>query len=537
MILAAALAATVPCNPAVGQAQPAATPDQVATVEVNGSAGPGQHAAGTSDDSPAGTFAGLTLPGSAKPGQDPAKPADVAQPGPYTVAQAASETPSNLFSRLGAPRDVMAQLFQNGKAGLMARSSYFYRSKLNYAGPPAQAWGLGGWLFGETGEIYNLLSFGGAFYSVAPIQNPTLGGGNFILKDPGQDGYSTIGEIWGRLRFADWAVFTAGRQALSFGWSLDGIARPFNRYDGAFIGRRDVRAMLPLDFNAATLTGKLADDTIRYYGGYANQMRQINDPAFKNLAAGAFLPGDSSGMGFVGVQWKATPNFMLQGAYNQAQNLLNMEWVDADYVWRLGQDRYVRFDGEFIGQTGTGDNNLNTQSAQNGAAYIEARWWPLWVPYAMIGRNSGGADLRSPYSLGPSYLVQRIGENAVAGEHTWIVGSMFDFKTLKVPGLIFDVSYGKRTQRHVADDSNQPLPEWRELATDLIYTFGPTIPLGWLPWTEEDEAFSTPNGLRTRIRWARVWQTGNNTVGGAVNSISAAQTDFRIDMQWLIQFK
>jgi hypothetical protein len=41
--------------------------------------------------------------------------------------------------------------------------------------------------------------------------------------------------------------------------------------------------------------------------------------------------------------------------------------------------------------------------------------------------------------------VQRIGENAKAGEQTIILGSTFDFSTLGARGLSFDVSYGERT--------------------------------------------------------------------------------------------
>src|SRR5262249_37706262 len=213
-------------------------------------------------------------------------------------------------------------------------------------------------------------------------------------------------------------------------------------------------------------------DTVRYYGGWIDSMKQVNDTSFKNLASAAFLPGDSDGMLYAGAQWKINNDMMLQGGYHAVDNLLNMSWVDMDMVYRFEKDKYVRLDVQYLYQNDNGDHNLGEFSMNNKAAYFEARWWPMWIPYAAIARNSDGAELRSPYSLGPSYLVQRIGENAKAGEKTWILGSTFDFGSLGLPGLAFDVSYGRRTDRHVNGVESQPLSDWDELATDLIYNFG-----------------------------------------------------------------
>ncbi|HTP94784.1 MAG TPA: OprD family outer membrane porin, partial [Burkholderiales bacterium] len=324
----------------------------------------------------------------------------------------------------------------------MLRFSQFSRSKPNDSGPAAEAAGLGGWLFGETGEYRNFLSFGGAIAYVAPVSAPDGHGGNFILKDPNQDGYSVVGVAFAKARYEDHSL-TVGRISPQYSWSLDGVYRFYNRYDGAFVGRRDVRAMIPLAYEGASVQGKFASDTVRYYGGFMHSMKQINDTSFKNIAQAALLPGDSNGMPFGGAQWKITKDLMLQGGYQQAENILDMGWVDLDYVYRLDKDKYLRIDVQYLHQQPTGNNNLGAFSNSNRAAYFEARWWPAWIPYAAIGRNTDGDELRSPFSLGPSYLVQRIGENAKAGEHTWILGSTFDFAAFNLPGLAFDVSYGQ----------------------------------------------------------------------------------------------
>lgn len=407
------------------------------------------------------------------------------------------------------------------KAGFTLRSSYFVRTQFNEVGPASEAWGLGGWLWGETGELGNLFSLGGAYYVVGALYGPK-DSGNTSLLEADQTGYGVLGEAWARLRFGDDAVI-AGRQALSHGWSLDGIYRTGNRYDGAFIGKRDIRGMNPLNFESANVAGKVAGDTVRYYGGYAWQMRPLNGTEFQDLASGASLPGDSDGMAYGGVQWKINPDMLLQGGYHSVQNELDIAWGDFDYVHRLGGNRYLRLDSQYIHQNSTGQAYLGNFSTYNAALYAEARWWPWFIPYGAIGMNGDGDELRAPYSLGPSYLVQRIGENAKAGEETWILGSTFDFSTLGAPGLSFDLNYGQRTGRHVAGDSSKPLADWTEVATDLVYVFPKET--GWLATS------------RLRMRLAYAWQKGDNFSGGVTTSLDQKQTDARIDLQIPFRFR
>ena len=54
------------------------------------------------------------------------------------------------------------------------------------------------------------------------------------------------------------------------------------------IGRRDVRAMQPLTYLAATAGGKAMNDTLRYWGGYVWDMKQINDDRFRNMYQAAY---------------------------------------------------------------------------------------------------------------------------------------------------------------------------------------------------------------------------------------------------------
>ena len=151
-----------------------------------------------------------------------------------------------------------------------------------------QALGLGGWLYGNTGEIGQVLSFGGTYNFTLPLYGPDETPYNYILRDPGQDTVSVLGEAYGKLRFGSEAVIVLGRQSISQAWYLDDVVRFYNKLDQSMIGRRDVRAMEPINYEAATAQGRLADDTVRYYGGYVWNARQINDNDFRNLYQAAY---------------------------------------------------------------------------------------------------------------------------------------------------------------------------------------------------------------------------------------------------------
>jgi hypothetical protein len=112
-------------------------------------------------------------------------------------------------------------------------------------------------------------------------------------------------------------------------------------------------------------------------------------------------------------------------------------------------------------------------------------------------------------------LVQRVGENSKAGENTWIAGAIFDFGAFGAKGLTFDINYGQRTDR--LDNNGNPITDWNELATDLVY---------FLP----DVAKYMKN-FRTRLRWAKVEEpTG-------LNGSEKLTYDRRFDVHFLMPFK
>ncbi|NJD25341.1 MAG: OprD family porin [Betaproteobacteria bacterium] len=437
----------------------------------------------------------------------------------------------------------------NAKAGYVFRTSYFDRRSAGDANGTGmfrqQAMGLGGWLYGNTGEIADILSFGGTYNFTVPLYSPGPGPNpankfayNYILRDPDQDSVSVIGEAYAKLRFGNHAA-VLGRQSINQAWYLPDLVRFYNKLDQSMIGRRDVRAMHPIQYEAATVQGRVLDDTLRYYGGYIWNARQINDNHFRNIYAAAYqttcgpmgtspcatnAPNgaayDSSGAYYAGVQWKPSNNMMLEGSWYGLQDMLNMAYLDFDYVFRMADKNYARLGVQYMYQGGNGANLVSGGNDFNTGyvgGYGELRLLPWLVPYGMVGWTANGDEIRAPYSIGPSYLVQRIGENSKAGERTWIIGSIFDFGPFGAKGLSFDVSYGNRNNRQTASYAGSTaLPDWDELATDLVYVF-------------PGEGFL--KNFRTRLRYAKVKESGGTLVGDKFTD------DLRWDFALTIPFK
>jgi hypothetical protein len=389
-------------------------------------------------------------------------------------------------------------------------------------------------LFANTGEINNILSFGAAYDFTLPLYAPEDEEYNYILRDPDQDPVSCLGEAYGKLRFGKEAVIVVGRQTINNAWYMDDVARFFNKLDQSMVGKRDVRGMQWIQYEAATIQGFLAEDTVRYYGGLISGARQINDDEFRNMYKAAYQTGVwpedaksgvSDGATYAGIQYKPVKNFMIEGSYYNFDNMLNMGYVDLDYVYRLSGTNYVRFGTQYMYQGGTGDNLVTSGRDFNTGywgIYLETRPLPWLIPYGMAGVTNTGDEIRAPFSIGPSYLIQRIGENSKAGEHTWILGTLLDFTTIGCRGLQFDATYGQRRDRHqwsastvgaVTTYTYAKTTDWDELATDLIYTF------------PQDTLFK---GMRVRLRYARVWEDGGTLDGTKV------QDDYRSDIGWSI---
>ena len=421
--------------------------------------------------------------------------------------------------------------WDNAKAGYVFRTAYFDRrtggDDVGAGKYDANAWGIGGWLYGITGEIANFLSFGGTYNFTLPLYGPDSAFSNdYILRSPGHDPISVMGEIYAKLRYENnW--LTMGRQEINNSWYMQDVVRFYNTIDQSMIGRNDIRGMQPMHFTGVTAKGRLFDDTLRYYGGYiwgvrGNGENSDSNDDYKFRSLGAYATGntsnDTDGGVYLGLQYKPTKDSMLEGSYYAFQDLLNMAYLSGDYVFRLEDKNYLRFGAQYFYQDGNGKNFLSGGkdfSTESFALYSEFKFNPYVLPYLSFGETGKDQEIRSPFAIGPHYATQRIKAMPAAGEKTLFVGALFDFTPFGAKGLTFDVAYADRGDRR-ANFNGAALPDWKEFSTDLVYI-------------HPGEGFF--KNMRTRLRWATVTESGANLVG------DRNWQDIRFDVSLNIPFK
>lgn len=385
----------------------------------------------------------------------------------------------------------------------------------------------GGILYGRTGEWRETISASAKYFVAAPLYGPEERCCTGALQPPDQSGIYSLAEVNLHLRQGK-TMLSAGRQSIVTDRVLPG-PRWFNRYDGGFIGLRDIRT-LPLTYRAATAQGP-AGDTVRWWGGYADQVKPIDQPRFAGFARSVGIDRDSSAA-FAGAQWRPRgDDLLVQGAGYDIRQVFRAAFVDVDWYAQRSARSHLRIDAQFLVQGSTGDDLYQPAryaplAAQpwttwNWNAYVDARLESL-TAYAMGGLTGSGAAITTPFSLGPSYLQQQLGENSSAGERTVIVGATWAFAA-PANGLFVDASYGVRRQRHLGGAADRPLPDWNEFNVALVH------------FVPHEGPF---RGARLRLRYARAWERGPiaDAFGGATVDVDNRYWDVRADIAWNIPF-
>src|SRR6266850_1717832 len=86
------------------------------------------------------------------------------------------------------------------KFELNFRTYYFDRS--DFSGAEKQAWAIGGWAGFKTGYFLDHIAFGVTGYTSQPLYAPDDRDGTTLLQ-PGQEGYTALGEFYADIRIYD----------------------------------------------------------------------------------------------------------------------------------------------------------------------------------------------------------------------------------------------------------------------------------------------------------------------------------------------
>jgi len=410
------------------------------------------------------------------------------------------------------PSGAEEPFFRDAKLGYHFRT--FYMDKENPDGSTNEAWAAGGWLYGRTGFWRDTVQLGATYYFSLPVYAPDDKGGTQLLTAD-QGSISVLGELYARLRYEK-QTLTLYRQEIDMAYPRPTGVRS-NRSDLSYVGKLDNR-MVPVTYQAALLGGPIASDspaigTLNYWAGYLWDAKPRDSSDFISMGQAIGAKNSGAGMTMAGLQWSPLPGLWTQAWYHRVNDVLDIGFLDLDYVSRLSKDSYWRLATQYTSQTSAGGSALtgSSFSTWNWEGYGEFgwQWLTLYGAYSTIGKEQ---QIRTPFSSGPIYTQMVTRSFTRAGEDTLMLGVAVKLDAL-APGLSFwfDVADGRNT---VKPSTGASVPDEREYDIGLV-------------WTHREKG-SMFDGLRVRLRngWVYDYDPAGTKSG----------TDFRVDINWPIPF-
>ena len=407
-------------------------------------------------------------------------------PPPATVEETVSPMEMSFLERLKPPpitdwlkqklKD-MPPFIRDTDLNVQLRTFYFFQEDLDRS--YKEAWAAGGWLEYSSGWLCDLLGVSATVYTSQPLFAPDDRDGTKLLAR-GQEGYTVLGQLYGRIKLYERNEFRFFRQT----------------YDNPYINRYDSR-MTPNTFEGYTVRGAFGDDKagpgVQYVAGYVPKikLRDSDEFVYMSEAAGATA---RRGTGMGGARFNYGPSSIAAIEY-YTPDILNIFYAEAKHVWKVTDDLGFYFGTQFSHQQSLGDKLLTGDSFyayQIGfLGEVGYRNGILSLAYTMDG---SGADLRSPWSSYPGWTSVMIRDFNRAGEQALLIKGSYDWKRL-LPGLSTYVLYVMGDGRK-DPATGKGLRDERELDADVQYRFA----RGFL------------EGCSLRVRYASLWEEGGRTV-------------------------
>src|SRR5262245_25771578 len=353
--------------------------------------------------------------------------------------------------------------------------SYYMNRQLPLRPPPStgsdtvnqEAWALGGWVGLQSGWLLDTFRAGAVGYTSQPAYAPADRDGTGLLA-PGQGSIVALGQVYGQLRYQDYALLTGGRFLVNQG----------------FVNPQDNR-MIPNTFEGGAVTGILGP--VEYYGGYLTAMKQRNSDTFVNMASAAGVTtGENRGMVITtlnfdsaGVQALAP----LQGLQLYFGNyfvpdVFNTVYFNPEYRRALNEDWRIRFGTQIWGQHSVGSQLRGDFPTWSTSTLAEVGWRGFGF-LAMMSATSPSSGVLVPYGGWQGYISLIETDFNLANEKAWETGVTYDwggttFKNFKIPGLWNSLLYAEGFSIK-AQAQGVPVGKRREMDLFTVYR-PPQIP-------------------------------------------------------------
>lgn len=357
----------------------------------------------------------------------------------------------------------------DARSSAQLRSFYFNREKFD--GSHSEAWALGGLIGFKSGYLADRLAFGAVAYTSQPVYAPEDRDGTLLLQ-PGQDGYTVVGQVYGEVRLTDRIFGAFGRKA----------------YNTPFINENDVR-MTPNTFEGVSVYGKAGGrdgaPEWRFGGGYITKIKGQNSDEFVWMSRDAGATVDRgvtlAGAGFAG------KDFSIGAIDYYSADIINIFYTEARYALPLASDRPLTLAAQLTGQRSNGDDLLTGQAFSTHQWGLKA---DLGLGAALLTLaytdTAGGADMQSPWGGYPGYTSVQVENFNRAGESAVLLRTSYDLSGIGLEGLSAYALW--------VNGNGVKAPDYDQDEVDLS--------LQWMP------KGGMLRGMSFRLRYAQVMQQG-----------------------------
>ena len=363
--------------------------------------------------------------------------------------------------------------FRDTKFDINVRSFYFYREK--YDDTVSEAWALGGAVSYRSGWFLDHFGMGAVLYTSQPLYAPDDKDGTLLLK-PGQEGYTVLGQIYGRVKLFEENFVNLYRY----------------EYNTPFINKNDNR-MTPNTFEGYTLTGayggKEGAPGFNYGFGFIDKIKPRNSSEFIPMSEAAGAVDVNRGV-FLGGAKIAYKGFTFGAIDYYSSDIINIFYTEGNFKFPVTDRLGLLLAAQFAHQQSVGDNLLKGFSfythqfgVKSDISYGGAI---LSLAYTDTAK---GADMQSPWSGYPGYTSVQVQDFNRAGESAFMAKLSYDFKSLGLEGVtaytLFVHGWGR-----INSSTGDSVPNENEWDADIQ----------WRP------QWKFLNGLWLRVRYANVHQ-------------------------------
>jgi hypothetical protein len=380
-------------------------------------------------------------------------------------------------------RETRRKAWEDTKFDAQVRSYYLDRDK--YDGSESEAWALGGSVGLKTGYFRERLALGATGYTSQRLYGPEDKDGTTLLE-PGQHGYTVLGELYGDFLLNKDTRLSIGRRG----------------YDTPYLNRNDSR-MTPNTFEAITVQGLYGGGDgqaeWRAGGGYVDEIKERNSDEFVSMATDAGASeGVERGVYVAGANYKKG-DLSIGAIDYYSDDIINIFYTELKSALPLGDKLRLQFALQYSDQQSTGDNLLR------GADFSSEQWGgkvELGVGGALFSTaytSAGGdTDMQSPWSGYPGYTSVQVEDFNRDGEDAWMLRAAYNFPSVKGLSL-----YGLWVNGSDPDDPGQFAKDEYNLNLQWTLASGPLqglmLRLRYAHVSQDDPASSDLDDLRVMI--------------------------------------